>query len=317
MTSPNRSPLHEILERGEFSPTTQKVYASVIERWIAFAGSDPNGWTRMRAQEFYDRLLASGVRINTANSYMASLRYVSKWFSVRHNRPDLDFAIVQMRRGEPETNQRRALDEMTVRQLLAACWLPTRTVLGHRDFVMMIIGLETGMRRVSLAGMEFENLTTDRYPRIDVPIKGPAGTARFKVPLSDIAMLAIDSLPYRARKGFIVPMMQKRIKPSGLNEYKPNGKLSLQGIYEIVVERSQRAELPHIHPHLLRNTFITWRQKAKLTSVEIASITGHKTIPEWGEMAVYIDKAMIAANERVRNATPPWLATLVRQQLGG
>ena len=89
--------------------------------------------------------------------------------------------------------------------------------------------------------------------------------------------------------------------------------LSRSAITRLLDERTKAAGLPRVNPHLLRHTFITWRANAGLQPHEIAAITHHDTKKETGALGGYIDQRV--TGERVRNATPAWLAELVTQHI--
>jgi integrase len=311
-----RSPLHTILARANFSPRTKTSYARVIEQWLEFAGHDPKGWTRPRAQAFYDEMLTRGVSSDSANVYIASLRYVSKWYAIQENRPELDFALVQQR--EPikhvEGKIQRALTKGEAQGLLATC--AGDRPIDQRDRTLIVVGLETGMRRMSLAGMRLENLSTQNgYPVAKVPIKGAGGDLMFPVPLSSTASRMIENWRGWLRKqgmrqGAVFTGFHKRIGSKGRNTYEPTGEISLPAIYKILTRRAETAGIKGMHPHLLRHTFVTWRQDAGLSAIQIASITGHKTLGiEWANMQPYLDLKMIA--ELARESTPIWLIEFV------
>ncbi|HSN25113.1 MAG TPA: site-specific integrase [Kofleriaceae bacterium] len=310
--------LHQILSRAGFSPVTREKYRGVINRWIAYAGSDPKGWTREKAQDFYDALLDE-VTVPSANQYMASLRYVSKWYATRSGDPNLDFAIVQRQRGKGGRRPASpVLGEEEIATLLTKTMGAMRPV-DLRDFAMFVVALETGMRRMSLRGMMLQAITyvaTKGYTIAHVPIKGAGGEEFFDVPLSDTALEAMK--PWRAwladrpRKLKEGPVF-RHVSGATVDDEPP----SLTGINDIVAARAIEAGLRHINPHMFRHTFITSRTIAGLTPLEIGTITGHKpgaiTVDgvkiQLGAMGTY----MHAQADKARNSTPAWLADLVNQ----
>lgn len=325
-----KSPLHSILDRSGFSPVTQENYANIIDRWIAFAGENPKNWTRVRAQEFYDWLLESGASVRTVNGYISSLRYVSKWYAIREGRPEADFAIVQQRADDHADKKRFALSQHEIEQLLISCMEPPTTPVDHRDFVMLVVGFETGMRRKSLVGLQFDRIKPhDRYgyPVVKVPIKGSGGNVEFDVPLSDTAMHAIGTWEawlrqHKYRGQHMLARLHKRIGKRGATEWHPGtGAISMPMINKTFDQRASAAGLGHLHPHLVRHTFITSREHAGLSAVQIASITGHSLAGaaidssgvKLGEMASYLDLGV--AGREARNSTPAWLVDLVHRLL--
>jgi integrase len=296
--------LHQILDRSDFSPRTKTKYKRIIDRWIDFAGAQPDNWTRARVQAWYDMLVETGVKTQSANVYIASLRYVSRWYATRENDPSKDFAIVQTRRGRDIDDEpaARALSQEEIEALLGTC--VGNTMFDRRDRTLIVTGLETGMRRMSLGAMTFDCVVPQGpagYPYARVPIKGAGGRGRFDVPLSDLALEVLTGWMAWLKKhgGF-------RDKRGELFA------MSATAINNMLAERSKRAGIDHVHPHLLRHTFVTSRQVMGLSVFQIAAVTGHK-VPGMGAAATYVDMKSLA-NE-ARNSTPAWLATLVRGQL--
>lgn len=313
--------LHRTLDRSGFSPTTIETYSKAIDRWVAFAGEHPGGWTRYQAQAFYDQLIASGVRANTANLYMAALRYAARWYATQNGRPELDFTVIQLRRPNAKDKlEQRPLTEAEAQALILACGEGRAlSPVDLRDRTMIIVALETGMRRKSLHGLHIENLSQEKdQPIAHVPVKGRGGTAMFKVPLSDVAVHAITAwrkqlVKLGVKSGPLFQGFSKRIGPTGRNVYTPTGSLALMTIYNTIVARAEAADIDDMHPHILRHTFVTWRVEAGFSPIEIASITGHSLPREWGQVATYARRAQFSD---IRNSTPPWLADLVRRLYG-
>ncbi len=322
----SNSILHQILERSNHSPVTRDKYRRIIDRWITFAGQHPQFWTVQNAQAFYDKLLEDGVSIRSANVTIASLAYVSRWYARQYNATD--FCVVQTKaaakrkhgfgRASSDDDEdkgrtaRRALDEAEARKLLGAC--SSTTILGKRDWTMLVLGLETGMRRKSLEGCRFSNLKVGRYPSITVPIKGAGGDVTYQVPLSDTAFTVLQKWRAEHNHDAVFPAFRRTLVGQGL-QFAPVGPLSSSAIAKTIVGLGRSVDL-HVHAHILRHTFVTWRELAGLNAIQIASITGHQALPaEYRNMDAYIDMAAIA--EAARNATPRWLAEYVSQHLRG
>jgi integrase len=328
----SKSVLHQILDRGGFSPVTKSKYAPVIDRWIDFAGTDPNGWTRDKAQEFYDSLIEGGLAVQSANVYIASLRYVSRWYAAK-TPGGIDFAVVQRQRGTKGTKkrQRQEGDEGLISPEGAKALIDTCRGLSPidlRDLAFIVCALETGMRRMSFRGMMFENISeTKGYPIATVPIKGPGGEETFPVPLSDTAWLALSAWldwlrTRKLRSGPVFRRLTPRLVRGTERTFEPGDVLSLTGINEIAEARSKAASIEHVNPHMFRHTFITWRQRlAGLTPLEISAITGHKVSivavegihMRIGDMRTYFHHDV----NRIRNTTPTWLTEHVREVLRG
>lgn len=304
------SKLHEIvINAHDIAPTTRATYLRDLNQWIEFAGAEPAGWTRRRAADFYTALLAR-MKPQSANRLMASVAYASRWWAHYEHDPALDFGTVQNAKAKDKKPQ-HALDEPAARQLLNTCDGSPR---GLRDFALIVVGLETGMRRISLTGMMLEDTAPVGrrwpYPATFVPLKGkdPAW-----VPLSDTALLALQ--PWLAFLSGHNQLEGPMFRPIG-RYVTPDSKLLSPSMFaKIFRERAKAAGLRHINPHLLRHTFITWREAQGLVPHEIASITHHDLAKALGALGGYMDAREIGG--RVRNRTPEWLVELVQHRVLG
>lgn len=317
-----RTQLHEILERSNFSPTTKRKYESVLDMWIAFAGDQPSDWTRKKAQAFYIEI-RKRVKPTTANVYLASLRYVSKWYARFEQNDQLDFAVVQLEGLNTSLDYtqvgRRALTQAEVESLLGTCRSKPVSPIDRRDRTMIVVALETGMRRKSLVGMDIENIGKTRdFPSVKVPIKGKGGIQTYAVPLSETVMhILSDWREWLSRRGIksgsVFRRLDARVSKHGKRDYEIGTGVSAAAINKIISERAERAGIQHVHPHLLRHTFLTWRRDAGLEHDAIASITGHRFKESF--MDVYVDKSSLASSWNTRNTTPKWLVELVDRMI--
>lgn len=304
-SKPPRTRLHDILERGRFSESTRTHYRNVLDQWIAYAGAHPSGWTRVAMDGFRNQLVRRGLGDASVETYLASLRHVSKWYCAEQGIADFSLIQpVQLTGREPERRQRLSFEQAA--QLLGTCGNPD-SLHDHRDLVMLIMGLETGMRRKSLAGARFDKIGTSRghtstYPSIKVPVKGRGGNKTWKVPLSDLTLRALNGWQ-RVVRGQGPIFRSLSIGTGGRVTAAAKG-LSEIGIYATITRRAKTAGL-EFYPHLLRHTFTGWRQGQP--NEVIASVTGHK-LPEMGEIATYMDPEI--AGEIGRQTTPPQLVKI-------
>lgn len=315
--------LHEILRRGRLSHTTRKKYRLILDRWVLFAGSDPRGWTRVNADRFRDLLVSEGKSAAAITMYMAALKYVSKWYASTDGGED--FAVLQPIEFANATAPQptRVLFPEQVEQLLQTCVAGKNSLLDLRDLAMMIIGLDTGMRVSGLESLDFGTIgeqstgPSGLYPSAKISVKGRGGNKTFLVPLSDTCLAALGTW-HRAigepKRGPVLRRLVKHhVQSRGETVYKPSAEgISTTSIYKIVVERAEQAGIGHVHPHVFRHSFITWREQAKVPDAVIASVTGH-TVPDRGAMERYLN--MEALGEEGRKTTPPWFAQLARRLL--
>lgn len=304
------SELHKIVaEAPDLAASTRNKYLRDLNAWIEFAGTDPSAWTTERAQAFYSHLIKT-LKPQSANRLMASITYAAKWWAHYKRRPDLDFS--QIRKSKASGKARREhLDPTDAMRLLKTC---DQTPNGRRDFALMVLGLETGMRRMSLAAVDIEQITTRPYLRVNVPMKGH-GTDLISVPLSDAAFVAIELwLSWLgARKGPLFRPLTRKLGRNGFewvcDRTKSAPAISESTIYKMVKARGETIGLD-LHPHLFRHTFVTWRMEAGYGPHEIAAVTGHAL--NIGALGNYVD--MQAIGENMRASTPAWLVELVQER---
>jgi integrase len=314
--------LHQIVrDAPDLAPATKKVFLSDLDAWTAFAGDDPSRWTRARAQEFYSSLL-SRMKSQSANRLMATLTYAASWWAKREQNEKLNFAVIQKAPPE-ETEGRSALTDGQAQALLRVASradLPERAQLlqrpwALRDTALVVVGLETGMRRMSMQTMLIEK--TGVHPKLgyevtEVRLKGQRAPARYPVPLSESAVAALTPwLQFLAQKGIekgaVWRRLTKRVK--GVEVGKG---LSAQSIFDIVVKLGGEAGIEHLTPHIFRHTFISWRLAAGWTPQQVAAVTGHQ-LPrtlnvaniDIGAMSHYADPKVFAPT--ISTATPSWL----------
>ncbi len=318
----SKTVLHQILGRSGLAPVTKRSYARIIDRWVEFAGEDPSSWTPMRAQEFYDQLIEGGLAIQSANVYMDSLCYVSQWHAKRGG---VHFADVQRQRGTKGHRRQREgepiLSEDEARLLLMTC--EHGSIVDLRDLAMLVALLETGMRRKSIQGMRLDGFKRGSNPTVTIPIKGPGGEETFDCPLSDTALAALDAWTAELRVRDVTEgAVFRRLVPRGRKgeSFDIGDELSLTGINEIVEGRAKVAKLRHVNPHMFRHTFLSWRTYiAKLSPLEISQLTGHRVSAvieggvrmSLGAMPTYMHRPI----EEIRNSTPSWLSSLVKELL--
>lgn len=327
MSTQHRSLLHKIVaEAQDLAPSTRNKYMRDLNAWVEFAGAEPSGWTRDRAQEFYQHLITKGrLRPQSANRLMASVIYAAKWWAYRANNPGLDFGRVQQAKKANKI-PKRALTDDDVRALLDTCVLTSPP--GLRDFALIVLGLETGMRIMSICGTKLEGIVDAPtgadfftavkagakikvpYPAIFAPEKGSNEELR-AIPLSDTALHALK--PWRAWlaqhrrvKGPVFRGLVSTLNGTGVRDTP----LSSSMIRRILDERGVAAGIGHVNPHQFRHTFVTSRS-ATLKPHEISAMTGH-TIG-LGAMGGYMD--LIAIGKAARESTPEWFSEYVKQRI--
>lgn len=268
-------------------PNTRRSYANVIRQWLAFAGNDPENWTVATCQAFYDQLVAS-TSIETANVMLSGgLSYALGRAAALHPRAgiaDVTRAVDRYKANQDpdDDGKRHALIAPQARKLLAACEGPS--IIDLRDRAIVVLGLYTGMRRMSLVGVDLTRVRDHgAYVVLKVPIKGGA---QYNVPLD--ARAWAQTHPYREAlrqqrpaAGPMFPSFQKPRPtiddPLGQRAVSPRA-MTEDGLYRALGKRAEAAGIETFSPHIFRHTFVTWcrGEPFKIPDHLIEVVTGHK-----------------------------------------
>lgn len=303
---PNRdSELHRVVSSApDLAATTKDRYLRDLNKWIDFAGANPSGWTYQNAQDFYSMLLSEGMKPQSATRLFASVQYAARWWTASINRPDLNFTHIRLAKPTRAAHK-PFIEAAEAIRLLNGC---ERDEFGTRDFAMIVMGLETGMRRMSLSAVRAEHVGAESCR---APIKGSNGEL-VEIPLSPTVIAALG--PWRAiargRGPLFRPLLPKLDAKGNARVTVIDRNLSEGAIYMMVRERCKRIGL-HGHPHLFRHTFITWRSQQGYAPHEIAAVTHHTV--GLGALESYIDKSAFAP--KMRASTPIWLQELVERRV--
>lgn len=249
---------------------TKRHYHDAVDRWIAFASEHPSNWTTRRAQAFYNGLLEGGMKSQSANALLYGLRYAFRRVAELDRDPDGDIMRVVILQRNGEAEGARVLTEAEARRLCDARRPdPKHPLDGHRarDFAVVVLGLQTGMRRMSLAGIRLDGV--ERSMIRGVPIKGGK---KFDVPLSATAHAAIEPyLRWLRHHAVASGLFLRSIRP----DLSPGPAISIRGVDELVRRVAKDAKVKDISPHSFRHTFVTWAREVGVQPFEIAAVTGH------------------------------------------
>lgn len=256
----------DLIARSQLAPLTKEAYTRSIERFVDFAGRDAAQWTPMQVEAWRDHLLAEGVKPQTANRHLYALRYLGR--RIEALAIGVDFARAAESSKVAGRKRRVALNEAEVSSVI--------DTTAHdrppdvRDRAMITIGIRAGLRVSELVNLAWPMLHENA---ITYTIKG-GRTHRIVLDPESLAALH-DWGEISGRKGRIF----RSLRPKLDGTYAMGAGLTRQGMHKILAARAEAAGLSrHIHPHLLRHTFITWALRAGVPPHRIMLITGHKNL---------------------------------------
>jgi integrase len=284
---------------------TRAKQRSAVDRWLAYSQGD---WSPMTAQAFYNSLLAEGrLKPQSANNIVINLRSVTNQWAAYLQEPKLAiFEAVQTKDNE-QPLQAMVLDEKQAEHLVRQRLF--ETPLGLRDFAIIILGLQTGMRRMSFAGATLENTSlANRMMR--VPVKGGR---KFDVPLSNAAAQALEPwMAWLAGHGIKRGPLLWSFHPARIEPREPlRGPLTERGFDEVVGYLRRDAGIQGLTPHSFRHTFVTWCRFRDVPAFMIAAVTGHvleKSVGgEGGMIGDVYTRREIAGAEAAERIAQPWM----------
>lgn len=270
-------------------PNTKRVYANAVRQWIGFAGADPANWTGATCQAFYDQLVTR-VTISSANVMIDSLSWALRRAAALDPRAGIadvtkvvDRYKINSDLGKGAPVKRHALTTPQARKLLEAC--AGDDILDLRDHAIVLLGLYTGMRRMSIVSIDLDNVI-DRGAFVTLTVLLKAG-GDYAVPLDIRAWRQLDR--YRAALAALTRAVSPRPLFPALHQPQPTaddpiGKRTVSthamtedGLYRALAGRAKAAGLTSFSPHILRHTFATWCRAAKVEDYLIEVVTGHKS----------------------------------------
>lgn len=214
---------------------------------------------------FRDQLLSEDKRPATICRKLSALRtmytYLRASGAVERNPADPKLVRSPKRSTMRKTSPLTAAE---LRQLLAAP--DRRTEIGLRDYAMLVLASQAGLRREELCTMRDENLK--RFgARWCVTFRGKGGKER-RVPLHDLVVKAIDAwrkVRPRGAEAMFVGMDGARVHEGTF--YKAVRKYALLAGFD--------PEQKRVHPHGLRAAFATILHEDGVPLKEIQELMGH------------------------------------------
>lgn len=270
------SALPEVMEdlAGQLSPRSEKIYrhdARHFAAWLATRGLILETVNRSSMIEYRRYLSDSYAKATAARMYTVSRRLLDE--AVKRGtlagNPASD--IKGIKAGEDETPH-QALTKEQAREMLAAIDLTTG--MGQRDYALLKLFVQTGLRLSELAALTVSDMTTSQGHHI-VTVKHGKGDKR------RIAKLRVDVV--RAIENYLTSLGEPRSDPAAplfVAYYKGDKPALTRGLTPRQIERIVAARARVIglklSPHALRASFITiaLENGAKLTQVQYAA--GHK-----------------------------------------
>jgi site-specific recombinase XerD len=158
----------------------------------------------------------------------------------------------------------QALPLGAVRRLLRGC--DRRTLMGRRDYAVMMLLVRLGLRAGEVARLDLEAL---EWRQGEVVVHGK-GKRRARLPLpQDVGQALSVYLVRRPRVDSRALFLRSRA---------PLQRLTQPAITHLVAEAAKRAGLARVSPHQLRHTLATELLRRGATLAQIAQVLRHRSV---------------------------------------
>jgi integrase len=272
------SPLDDAIARSlDLQPRTRDLYRECVADFLAFAGTDPRGWTYGAVEDWLNRLLTDGRTVasrdrgkcspQTVRVYRKAVRFASRQYARRSGNEQFDFARSV---GKVKAKPSAPRDPLTYEEadaLLETC--RNYTPINIRDRALLVLALRSGLRRGGLCALVIEGI---RPPKITTTNKGgdpitfEADGETFSVLDEWLTLLraaGVTSGPVFRAVGFAADGQTTVGEP--LTPYQ---------IWSVFRSRAKRAKIRHVFPHLARHSTVTWLREEGKSAAEVGKLTG-------------------------------------------
>lgn len=223
---------------------TRRAYTEDLKKWALFCsqrGFDMGEPTLPASILFRDELKEHGYSDASIHRILACLSLIYRAFManglVQRNPFD---SIILPRPELSRAGKTEAIDDAVVAKLLRVVSKDKRR-RGRRDYAIIRLLYDTGMRRMSVASLLRSDL---KYPRAWITVKGGHKEPVVFIPETISALK--DWLRVAPHSPYVFPSKQDKESP-----------IELTVVNQALTRRCKEAKIEHLHPHQFRATFIT------------------------------------------------------------
>jgi site-specific recombinase XerC len=251
-----------------------------VRSFVGTVGENPVSWTVGAAEDWRNGLRRS-MKVRSLNSLVHGLKHASKaWHRRERSREDFaaELDALKVRKTDEDIEGRRlALPLEDAARMLVACANDPDRVQGLRDRAILLLGFRAGVRRRGIAELQCGDLKHD--PRLG------AEALTINLKGGDRHRFIPDQLLVHGLKtwmSWLIEGAEQRGPVRGpvfwtLHQGRPHRAFIPDDVYTVVSKRSKEALGRHVHPHVMRHTFVSAMVAAGVPSYRIQEITGQKS----------------------------------------
>ena len=266
------------------SPATLDTYLRTVRLFVEFLDAqgmprDIEGIRREHCEAFVQDQLDR----HSASTANTRYRGLQRFFTWAEDEGEID--VSPMRRMRPPKFEERIPDVLEVddlRRLMDAC--RGRAFEARRDLAVLLLLIDTGMRRGEVAAVRYADLDLDQGL---LRVMGKGGRERV-VPLGRKLVQALDR--------YLRVRLRHEHEGAAALFLGRAGPITASGVYQIVRNRARAAGIPNVHPHQLRHSFAHAWLVAGGQETDLMRVAG------WRSRAMVGRYAASAATARAREA---------------
>lgn len=275
---PVTSRLEDLITRSRrLSARTKKAYLQGVASFVEVAPEAAH-WTPAIVETWIEDV-ASRVSPQTANLYLRGVQWASRRRAEMDSVPDFAAPVEGLPTGGKATRTPRALSLDETERLLATCPANATDLVTLRDRMILLFGLNLGLRREEMCGITWGQWSYGPTLR-DVLRKGGHRVLIALDADTVHALARMAQLFPRVRWHADCPILQRTRQPI-VGAGRIAAGLTTDGIYKILAGRAKQAGLK-VAPHELRHTFGSDVAEATKSPMDVARALGHSDLKNVG-----------------------------------
>jgi integrase/recombinase XerD len=253
------------------SPNTLVWYRQQFDTWLAWLAANQGTGLNWLSPTLLDDFLAAekarGVSESTVHARYRALRALFRWLKKRgklaHHQPPTEGI------EPPPVADRvpRQADPAGVQRVIDA--IPNQNWIDHRDRMLLELLRATGLRVEEAVNLTIEHI--DLREGFVFVEAGKGDKARI-APFDDNFRRAFTAYVFNRP-----PWSSRDLLLSANGHHKPIGRLTMNGVRQLLRRRCAAAGVPYINPHSLRHMFAIKALNDGVSLSAVSAILGHNS----------------------------------------
>lgn len=290
--------IESFLEAQDIRPVSKRLYRKGVETflsWLAAEGvQQPD---RGEVLKFKDHLKGLQLSANTINAYLVGVSRFFAYLESSRLYPDITRNVKGVR--QPKSHLRESLTEAQVWRVLES--INTSSILGKRNYAMIMLMVNTGLRTVSIIEADLGDLRPmGDEAQLRYRNKGRDSKDEAALIVSHVLKPIMAYLKARGKARPDVPLFVSH------GDNSAGGRLTTKTVRMVVKDllRKNGIDDPRISAHSLRHTFATTALRNGAHLLNVSKALGHASVVTTQIYLHELDRMGDAAAERFVDYRP-------------